>query len=45
MYTTKELKNFWHNGWNGYNFKEEKYPKSATKSVQNKINYGAHKLK
>ena len=45
MYTTKELKNFWHNGWNGYNFKEEKYPKSATKSVQSKINYGAHKLK
>ena len=45
MYTTKELKNFWHNGWNGYNFKEEKYPKSATTSVQKKINYGAHKLK
>ena len=45
MYTTKELKNFWHNGWNGYNFKEEKYPKSATTSVQKKINYAAHKLK
>ena len=45
MYTTKELKNFWHNGWNGYNFKENKYPKSATKSVQSKINYGAHKIK
>jgi hypothetical protein len=45
MYTTKELKNFWHNGWNGYNFKEEKYPKSATTSVQKKINYAQHKLK
>ena len=45
MYTTKELKNFWHNGWNGYNFKENKYPKSATKSVQSKINYAGHKIK
>lgn len=45
MYTTKELKNFWHNGWNGYNFKESKYPKSATKSVQSKINYAGHKIK
>ena len=45
MYTTKELKNFWHNGWNGYNFKENKYPKSATKSVQKKINYAGHSIK
>ena len=45
MYTTKELKNFWHNGWNGYNFKENKYPKSATKSVQSKINYAGHSIK
>lgn len=45
MYTTKELKNFWHNGWNGYAFKENKYPKSATKSVQKKINYASHSIK
>lgn len=45
MYTTKELKNFWHNGWNGYNFKESKYPASATKSVQSKINYAKHSIK
>ena len=45
MYTTKELKNFWHNGWNGYNFKESKYPASATKSVQSKINYSGHSVK
>ncbi|MBQ6017538.1 MAG: hypothetical protein IJL19_06625 [Clostridiales bacterium] len=45
MYTTKELKNFWHNGWNGYNFPEDKYPESATESVQNKINYSGHSIK
>ena len=45
MYTTKELKNFWHNGWNGYNFPEDLYPQSATESVQSKINYAAHKIK
>ena len=45
MYTTKELKNFWHNGWNGYNFPEDKYPESATESVQSRINYSGHKIK
>ena len=45
MYTTKELKNFWHNGWNGYNFPEDLYPASATESVQSRINYSAHKIK
>ena len=45
MYTTKELKNFWHNGWNGYNFPEDKYPESATESVQSKINYSGHSIK
>ena len=45
MYTTKELKNFWHNGWNGYNFPEDLYPESATESVQSKINYSGHKIK
>lgn len=45
MYTTKELKNFWHNGWNGYNFDESKYPKSATTSVQSKISYWNHSIK
>ena len=45
MYTTKELKNFWHNGWNGYNFPEDLYPESATESVQSKINYGGHKIR
>ena len=45
MYTTKELKNFWHNGWNGYNFPEDLYPESATESVQSRINYSGHKIK
>ena len=45
MYTTKELKNFWHNGWNGYNFPEDLYPESATESVQKRINYSGHKIR
>ena len=45
MYTTKELKNFWHNGWNGYNFPEDSYPESATESVQSRISYSGHKIK
>ena len=45
MYTTYELKNFWHNGWNGYNFPEELYPESATESVQDRINYSSHSLR
>ena len=45
MYTTKELQSFYHNGWNGYNFKVDQYPASATKSVQKTIDYGNHKVK
>lgn len=45
MYTTKELQSFYDNGWNGYNFKVAKYPASATKSVQKKIDYVNHKIK
>ena len=45
MYTTEELKSFWHNGWNGYNFPEELYPESATESVQDRINYSGHSIK
>lgn len=45
MYTTEELRNFWHNGWNGYNFDEDLYPESAQESVQNRINYVGHSIK
>ena len=45
MYTTSELRNFWHNGWNGYNFDEDLYPESAEDSVQYMINYGSHSIK
>lgn len=45
MYTTRELKNFWHNGWNGYNFDESLYPESASDSVQGRISYWNHTLK
>lgn len=45
MYTTKEIQNFHHSGWYGYTFKVDKYPKSATKSVQKKIDYANHKIK
>ncbi len=45
MYTTKELQSFYHNGWNGYNFKVANYPESATKSVQKTIDYANHKVK
>ena len=45
MYTTEELKNFWDNGWNGYNFPEDEYPESATESVQDRINYSGHSLR
>ena len=45
MYTTKEIQNFHHDGWYGYNFKVAKYPASATKSVQKKIDYANHKIK
>ena len=45
MYTTDELRNFWHNGWNGYNFDDELYPESAEDSVQYMINYGSHTVR
>ena len=45
MYTTREIQNFHHNGWYGYTFKVEEYPKSATKSVQKTIDYKNHKVK
>ena len=45
MYTTDELKAIWLNGWNGYKFDEEKYPESATESVQSMINYSKHTIK
>lgn len=44
MYTTEELENFWHNGWNGYSFDEDLYPESAEESVQWRINYGSHSI-
>lgn len=45
MYTTKELLRFWHDGWNGFEFDQKKYPESATVSVQKKIDYRNHKIK
>lgn len=45
MYTTEELRNFWHNGWNGYNFDEDLYPESAWESVQSRINYSSHSIR
>ena len=45
MYTTKELLAFWHDGWNGFEFDQKKYPDSATGSVQKKIDYKNHKIK
>ncbi len=45
MYTTKELLSFWHDGWNGFEFDQKKYPESATVSVQKKIDYKNHKIK
>ena len=45
MYTTKELLRFWHDGWNGFEFDQKKYPESATVSVQKKIDYKNHKIK
>ena len=45
MYTTKELLNFWHDGWNGFQFKQKAFPESATESVQKRIDYKNHKIK
>ncbi|WP_185752544.1 transglutaminase-like domain-containing protein [Butyrivibrio sp. AE2032] len=45
MYTTKELLDFWQGGWNGFQFKQDKFPESATKSVQSRIDYKNHTFK
>ena len=45
MYTTEELLDFWQGGWNGFQFKQDKFPKSATESVQSRIDYKNHKIK
>ena len=44
MYTTEELLNFWDDGWNGFQFKQELYPESATESVQYRIDYKNHTI-
>ncbi len=44
MYTTKELLNFWQGGWNGFQFKEEAFPESASESVQYRIDYYNHTM-
>ena len=45
MYTTEELLDFWQGGWNGFQFKRDKFPESATQSVQSRIDYKNHKFK
>ena len=45
MYTTEELLDFWQGGWNGFQFKQDKFPPSATASVQSRIDYKNHKIK
>ena len=44
MYTTDELLNFWQGGWNGFQFKQEIYPESASESVQDRIDYKNHTI-
>ena len=44
MYTTEELLDFWQGGWNGFQFDEDKYPESATESVQDRIDYRKHTI-
>jgi transglutaminase/protease-like cytokinesis protein 3 len=44
MYTTEELLDFWQGGWNGFQFAQEKYPESATVSVQSRIDYRNHTI-
>ena len=44
MYTTEELLDFWQGGWNGFQFKQEEYPESATESVQYRIDYENHTI-
>jgi len=45
MYTTKELQNFWQGGWNGFQYRVDDYPESATESVQSRIDYRNHTIK
>lgn len=44
MYTTEELLDFWQGGWNGFQFNQEKYPESASESVQDRIDYKNHTI-
>lgn len=44
MYTTEELHNFKHNGWNGFQYRVDDYPASATESVQDRIDYENHTI-
>ena len=44
MYTTKELQNFWQGGWNGFQYRVDDYPPSATESVQSRIHYKDHTI-
>ncbi len=44
MYTTEELLDFWQGGWNGFQFKQSKFPESATESVQSRIDYKNHAI-
>ncbi len=45
MYTDAELARFFVHNYNGYSFDHSKHPASATESVQNRINYGAGRLR
>ena len=44
MYTTKELHDFWQGGWNGFQYRVDEYPESATESVQYRIDYKNHTI-
>lgn len=44
MYTTEELLDFWQGGWNGFQFDQDKFPESATESVQSRIDYKNHTI-
>ena len=45
MYTTEELHDFWQGGWNGFQYRENDFPESAKKSVQDRIDYKNHTIK
>ena len=44
MYTTEELQDFWQGGWNGFQYRKDEYPESATESVQDRIDYDNHTI-